>query len=238
MLIIFKHQRKKVDSPTKIKLNCKRLCPSKTVKYLGIKINENFNWKQDIHDIAIKLNRANALLSIIRNYVNKHTLRTIYFAIFDSHINYANLIWGQNLHSLSRIIILQKKALRIMNFQSRDSHSSPLFRSNHILKLEDKILIENILFISKSFNNLLLPVFKSCFIFCSDVHNYHTVSFTVDKIFKPFYTTDSYEKNSNTLGTINSWNKTQHQFSNLSIKTSSPTKIKRFRFKKYIGNNY
>ena len=125
-----------------------------------------------------------------------------------------------------------------MNFQSRDCHPSPLFRSSHILKLEDKILIENILFISKSFNNLLLPVFKSCFIFCSDVHNYHTVSFTVDKIFKPFYTTDSYEKNSNTLGTINSWNKTQHQFSNLSIKTSRPTKIKRFRFKKYIGNNY
>ena len=95
MLIIFKHQRKKVDSPIKIKLNCKRLCPSKTVKYLGIKINENFNWKQDIHDIAIKLNRANALLSIIGNYVNKYTLRTIYFAIFNSHINYANLIWGQ-----------------------------------------------------------------------------------------------------------------------------------------------
>ena len=148
-LVIFKHQSKKVDSPIKIKLNCKRFSPSKSVKYLGIKTNENFNWKQHIHDIAIKLNRANALLSIIRNYVNKLTLRTIYFAIFDSHINYANLIWGQNQHALSRIIILQKKALRIMNFQSRDSHSSSLFRSNHILKLEDKILKENALFTSK-----------------------------------------------------------------------------------------
>ena len=66
-----------------------------SIKYLGIKINENFNWKQNIHDIVIKLNRANALLSIIRNYVNKHSLRTIYFAIFDSHINYVNLIWDQ-----------------------------------------------------------------------------------------------------------------------------------------------
>ena len=42
-----------------------------------------------------KLNRFNALLSIIRNYVNTFTLRTIYFAIFDSHINYANVIWGK-----------------------------------------------------------------------------------------------------------------------------------------------
>ena len=55
-------------------------------------MNESFTWKQRIHDIAVKLNRA---LFIIRNYVNKHILRTIYFAIFDSHINYVNLVWGQ-----------------------------------------------------------------------------------------------------------------------------------------------
>ena len=110
----FKHQRKKLDSPIKIKLSRKRLYPSKSVKYLGIKIHKNLNWKQHMHDIAIKLNRANALL----NFVNKHTLRTIYFAIFDTHLNYGNLIWGQNLNAVSRIVILQKKALRIMNFQS------------------------------------------------------------------------------------------------------------------------
>ena len=109
-LVIFKHQRKKLDSPIKIKLNRKRLYPSKSVKYLGVKIDENLNWKQHIHDIAIKLNRANSLLYTIRNYVNKHILRTIYFSIFDFHINYANLIWRQNLHAVSRIVILQKKA--------------------------------------------------------------------------------------------------------------------------------
>ena len=59
------------------------------------------------------------------------------------------------------------KALRIMNFQSRDFHLIPLFRSNHILKLEGKIFIENILFINKSFNNLLPPIFNSWFTFCS-----------------------------------------------------------------------
>ena len=78
--------------------------------------------------------------------LNKHIIQTLYFAIFNSHINYLNLIWGQNLYPLSRIIILKKKALKIMNFQSRDSQSNLLFRSSHILKLEDKRLIENILF--------------------------------------------------------------------------------------------
>ena len=35
---------------------------------------------------------------------------------------------------------------------------------------------------------------------------------------KPSCRTDSYVKNPMTLGAINSWNKTQHQFSNLSLK--------------------
>ena len=221
-LAIFKHQTKKVDSPIKIELNRKRFHLS---KYLGIKIDENSNWKQRIYNIAIKLNRANALLFTIRNYVNKYILRTIYFAIFDSHINYANLIWNQNLNAVSRMVIPQKKALKIMNFQSRDSHLHPLLKSNLILKLKDKILIENILFINKSFNNLP-PIFKSWFTFCSDVHNYQRVSSTADKIFKPSCKTDSYGKNSITIGAINSWNETQHQFSNLPLKTYSPTKIK------------
>ena len=42
-LVIFKHHNEKFDNPIKIKLNRKRLYPSKSVKYLGIKIDENLN---------------------------------------------------------------------------------------------------------------------------------------------------------------------------------------------------
>ena len=38
------------------------------------------------------------------------------------------------------------------------------------------------------------------------------------------------------LGAINSWNKTQHQFSNLLLKTYSPTKIKSLLFKIALEN--
>ena len=112
-----------------------------------------------------------------------------------------------------------------MYFQPRDSHSFTLCKSNHILKLEDKILIENILFINNSFNNLLPPIFKSWFTFRSDAHYYQTVSSTADKIFKSSYRTDSHRKHPITIGANNSWNKTQHQFSALSLKTYSPTKL-------------
>ena len=123
-----------------------------------------------------------------------------------------------------------------MNFQSRDSHSSPLFRSNHILKLEDKVLIENIFFLSIS---LLITFFLQSLkvgSLSALIFTIITVSSTADKIFKPSYRTDSNGKNSITLGAINSWNKTQHQFSDLSLQTINPTKIKVYFLKNALEN--
>ena len=177
------------------------------MKYLGVKIDENLNWKDQTYDIVTKLNRANALLYKIKNYVTFNILKAIYFLIFDSHINNANLIWGQNPNSKLRIITLEKKALRIINNQPRNSHSSPLFKKSNILNFEDKILISNIIFISKSIDNLLPSIFKNWFIFCSEIHNYETVSWWTDKLFKPSYRADSYGKSSIIVSAINCWNK-------------------------------
>ena len=101
-----------------MKLNRKSLYPSKSVNYRGIKIDEILNWKQNIHNIVIKPNRANTLLFTIRNYVGKHILRTIYFAMFDFQINYANLTCSQSLNAVCWIVILQNKALKTMNCKS------------------------------------------------------------------------------------------------------------------------
>ena len=125
-LVIFKHQRKKIDSEVKIKLSRKRLYPTDSVKYLGIRIDKNLNWKCHVSEIAIKFNRANALLFKIRNFVNVKTLKTIHYTIFDSHINYANVIWAQNSNAVNRVSVLQKKTLRIISFQPRDCYSSPV----------------------------------------------------------------------------------------------------------------
>ena len=122
-LVIFKHKKKKLECPIRITLSRKRLYPSNPIRYLGVKIDENLNWNDHIHDIATKLNRANVLLFKIRNYVNFNTLKSIYFAIFDSHINFSNLIWQQNVKiphlklSAFKIVTLQKKAIRIINNQ-------------------------------------------------------------------------------------------------------------------------
>ena len=52
------------------------------------------------------------------------------------------------------------------------------------MKYEDKILISNIIFISKSINNLPPEIFKNWFIFCSEIYNYDTVLSTTHKWFR------------------------------------------------------
>ena len=119
---------------------------------LGGKNDKNLNCKDQAHDIVKKLNRANAVLHEIRNYVSLKTLNAIYFAILNSRMNYGNLFCGQSPNSKLRITLL-KKALGTINNQLGNSGSGPMFKTSNILKFQDKILIGNIIFISKSINN-------------------------------------------------------------------------------------
>ena len=118
-----------------------------------------------MNNIAVKLNRAIALLLKIRNYVNMKTIKNIYYTIFDPHLTYFCNVSAQNINTVNRSIILQKKALCIMNFKGQLFHSSPLFSENNILKFIDKITLENILFVNKSINRQAPPVFYDWFTF-------------------------------------------------------------------------
>ena len=115
--IILKSRKKKYEGVIKLKLNRQRLYSSNNVKYLGIKIDENVNCKHHMNEVSTKLIKANAILFKIRNYVNPKILRSIYFAIFESDLNYSSIVWTQNPGSSKRLIILQKKILRIINFK-------------------------------------------------------------------------------------------------------------------------
>ena len=61
--------------------------------------------------------------------------------------------------------ILQKKALRLMNLKPRNFYTSPLYQRLNILKLPDKIFVENCLLISEAINNFLPSLFVDWFTF-------------------------------------------------------------------------
>ena len=68
---------KKVDFDLKLKFNGKNIYQTKSVKYRGIKIDESLTWNEHINDIAIKLNRDNAMLGKVKEFVNTMVLKSI-----------------------------------------------------------------------------------------------------------------------------------------------------------------
>ena len=162
-LVLFTSSKKQLDCDLKIKLNGKRLYEVGSVKYLRIQIDKRLTWKQHVNHLALKLNKANAMLSKLRHVLDIKNLRSVYYAIFESHLCYASLVWAQNNNSVERLHLLQKKSLRLIFFQSRNSHTGPVFKMSKILKFFDKTALENCIFISKSLKWLLPSIFNNWF---------------------------------------------------------------------------
>ena len=60
----------------------------KEAKYLGMIMDEHLTFKNHIDTVKLKLTRATELLPKLRHYVNPTLLRTIYYAIFEPHLQY------------------------------------------------------------------------------------------------------------------------------------------------------
>ena len=166
------------------------------------------------------------ILFKIRNFVNITFLRTVHFAIFDSHIKHTNLVWARNSNTMSRIRTLQKKGIRIIHFKFRNDHSSPLFLKLKLLKFNDKVLLENVLLISKFINSLLPLVFNNLLTSCSNIHNYERTSFTTCRQFQTSFCINLYGKNSVTVNVIDAWNKAQTFLGDTILKDLTPNKTK------------
>ena len=132
------------------------------------------------------------------------------------------------------VLSFYRKKLRIMNYQPRNSHTSPLFRKAAVLKFKDKINLENI--ISKSINNLLPSLFNNWFVFSSGTHKYNTSWSSNDKFQKYSCRSNTYAKNSIIISAIVSWNNSQNNLKTISLRLLTPSKIKLLLSNEYLKN--
>ena len=82
--------------------------------------------------IAQKLANAARILCTIRHYVNKSTLRSLYFSFVYLHLKYGIIFWGNSNKSvLQSLQVMQNKIIRIMNFKCLRDHVqlNSLFKS-------------------------------------------------------------------------------------------------------------
>ena len=101
------------------------------VKYLGVLLDSNLSWKFQINNVALKISRTVGVVARLRHFVPRTTLLNIYQSLILPHLTYGLAAWGQAAKThFKKILVLQKRALRLMYFSEPRAHVVPLFISS------------------------------------------------------------------------------------------------------------
>lgn len=103
-----------------------------SVKFLGIYIDSKLTWESHINYICGKLSRVIYLLRSLSNCLPNCYLRSSYFSFFQSIVIYGIILWGNSCH-VNQVLLLQKKAVRVISGSSFKAHCRPLFVELRIL---------------------------------------------------------------------------------------------------------
>ena len=76
--MIFHPPQKKSTHTVKLLINSKQINQEKSIKYLGIYIDQHLSWKSHILYLAKKIKRGIGVLSKIRHFVNIKILTQLY----------------------------------------------------------------------------------------------------------------------------------------------------------------
>ena len=179
------------------------------------------------------------MLSKIRHYVPTSELRSIYYAIFSSHMTYGSQVWGQAITThTEKIFKLQNRALRIIDFADFRADVDPIYAKNLILKLEDQIKFQNCLFVFDFLHKKLPECFDNYFTKLDEIYSEEvtTINSELGCLFTPFMSTLKYGLQSITRQCITSWNFFTREFNTDLSKLSRPmlkNKISSYFFDKY-----
>lgn len=134
------------------------------VKFLGINVQSNVKWNNHIDLMCSRLAKGIFMLRKLRSFVDINVLKNVYFAHIQSHLRYGIIVWG-NSSSIPKLLILQKRAMRVMcNVNSR-THCKPLFREHRILTVVSMYVLDCLLYIRINLDDFARN---------NDVHDYFT----------------------------------------------------------------
>ena len=160
------HTYRNFDNETiDIKMNDVSLGRFEEGKFLGVTIDSKLKYKTHINDVCCKISKSIGIMrKLSKLKINVKILKQIYYCLVYPYLLYNCLSYTGtfNVH-LHRIVILQKRAIRIISGASYLAHTEPLFALHKILKFEDICRL-----------SVGLYVFDHREIFLSVDHNYNT----------------------------------------------------------------
>ena len=147
----------------------------KETVFLGVILDEHLSWKPHILSVSRKISKSIGIIYKSSFCLPKTSLRSLYYSLVYHYLIYCVSVWGSTYQSnLNRIIVLQKKIIRIISKVSFDAHTGVLFKEQEILKFSDIYLyqIGKLMYLFK--RSLLPKYFRDMFTLASQIHSYNT----------------------------------------------------------------
>ena len=126
--------------------------------FSGLTLDCNLNFKSHLKIIGTKISRVIGLLHKLKYIFPAYLLRMIYNSLILPYMNYSLLAWGSNCHSIE---LLQKKAVRVVNFKTPLAHTEPMLKNMNQLKLPDLYTFHLLKLYYKLYRNKLPPYFEN-----------------------------------------------------------------------------
>ena len=132
--ILFKARQKKKALKVNLKIDQTTIERVKETMFLGVIIDEALSWKSHITNIARKISKSIGIIYRASFCLPISSLCMLYYSLVKPYLVYCISEWGATYASnLKRILLLQKKVLRIISKSAFDAHTDPLFMQLKIL---------------------------------------------------------------------------------------------------------
>ena len=81
---------------------------------------------ENVAHVSLKISRVSGVLYRLKHVFPHEVLLTLYNALIPPHLSYCILVWGSRIDGNHRLLLLQRKAVRIITNQDYIAHSEPL----------------------------------------------------------------------------------------------------------------
>jgi len=136
---VFQHySHSKSLAPITMRLDGADIEQKDCVLYLGMYLDNDMKFSSHITKTSSIISRNIGLISRIRYFVRQKHLVQLYNTLILPYINYCCFIWGTNYESRTKpILVLQKRALRVIEGVFLPSSATPIFKKFGLLKVND-----------------------------------------------------------------------------------------------------
>ena len=110
----------------------------KTVKVLGIHLDNKLNFKYHVNSIHSKISRGIYTLKQMKNILDGQHLKLLFNSYIKSMVDYADIFFCLcNKSTIHPIEMIYKKAIRIVGGAKYRDHTKPLFKQHNILPIKE-----------------------------------------------------------------------------------------------------